>query len=39
MQQPDLVLNEVDDLQRYKDGELLIFLLNLSPEQEKFATW
>ncbi len=39
MQQPDLVLNEVDDLLRYKAGELLIFLLNLSPEQEKYATW
>jgi superfamily I DNA/RNA helicase/mRNA-degrading endonuclease RelE of RelBE toxin-antitoxin system len=39
MQQPDLVLNEVDDLQRYKNGELLVFLLNLSPEQEKYATW
>ena len=39
MQQPDLVLNEVDDLLRYKDGELLVFLLNLSPEQEKYAIW
>ncbi len=39
MQQPDLVLYEVDDLLRYKAGELLIFLLNLSPEQEKYATW
>ncbi len=39
MQQPDLVLNEVDDLLRYKSGELLIFLLNLSPEQEKYVTW
>jgi superfamily I DNA/RNA helicase/mRNA-degrading endonuclease RelE of RelBE toxin-antitoxin system len=39
MQQPDLVLSEIDDLLRYKDGELLVFLLNLSPEQEKYATW
>ncbi len=39
MQQPDLVLKEVDDLLRYKDGELLVFLLNLSPEQEKYALW
>ena len=39
MQQLDLVLNEVEDLLRYKEGELLAFLLKLSPEQEKFATW
>ena len=39
VQQPDLVVSEVDDLLRYKEGELLAFLLKLSPEQEKFATW
>lgn len=39
MQQPDLVLSEVDDLLRYKEGELLTFLLKLSPEQEKYAHW
>ncbi len=39
MQQPDLVLDEIDDLLRYKEGELLTFLLKLSPEQEKYATW
>ena len=39
MQQPDLVLNQVDDLLRYKEGELLAFLLNLSPEQEKYVHW
>lgn len=39
MQQPDLVLNEVDDLLRYKEGELLAFLLQLSPEQEKYVNW
>jgi len=39
LQQPDLVLNEVDDLLRYKEGELLSFLLKLSPEQEKYAHW
>ena len=39
MQQPDLVLNDVEDLLRYKAGELIAFLLKLSPEQEKFATW
>jgi superfamily I DNA/RNA helicase/mRNA-degrading endonuclease RelE of RelBE toxin-antitoxin system len=37
--QPDLVLREVDDLLRYKEGELLTFLLKLSPEQEKYARW
>src|SRR5260221_5262781 len=39
MQQPDLVLNEVDDLLRYKEGELLSFLLKLSPEQERYVSW
>ncbi|MBA2681837.1 MAG: UvrD-helicase domain-containing protein [Ktedonobacteraceae bacterium] len=39
MQGPDLVLNDVDDLLRYKDGELLAFLLKLSPEQERAANW
>ncbi len=39
MQEPDLVLNDVDDLLRFRDGELLNFLLKLSPEQEKYATW
>ncbi len=39
MQEPDLVLNDVDDLLRFKDGELLNFLLRLSPEQEKYALW
>jgi len=39
MQQPDLVLNAVDDLLRYKEGELLAFLLKLSPEQEKYTRW
>ncbi len=39
MQQPDLVLAKVDDLLRYKEGDLLAFLLKLSPEQEKYAHW
>ena len=39
MQQPDLILHEVDDLLRYKEGELLAFLLKLSPEQEKYVNW
>jgi superfamily I DNA/RNA helicase/mRNA-degrading endonuclease RelE of RelBE toxin-antitoxin system len=39
VQQPDLVLNEPADLLRYRDGELLGFLLKLSPEQEKLVGW
>lgn len=39
LQQPDYLLNEVDDLLRYKEGELLGFLLRLSPEQERFVSW
>jgi superfamily I DNA/RNA helicase/mRNA-degrading endonuclease RelE of RelBE toxin-antitoxin system len=37
--QPDYVLTDVDDLLRYKEGELLSFLLKLSPDQEKYVTW
>jgi superfamily I DNA/RNA helicase/mRNA-degrading endonuclease RelE of RelBE toxin-antitoxin system len=37
MQDPDWVLHEVDDLLRFKEGELLGFLLKLSPEQEKYV--
>lgn len=39
MQQPDLRLHDVDDLVRFKDGELLGFLLKLSPDQERYVTW
>lgn len=39
MQQPDLILNDIDDLVRYKEKELLAFLLKLAPEQEKYASW
>jgi len=39
LQQPDYVLNDVQDLLRYKEGELLGFLLKLSPEQEKYVQW
>ncbi|HEX9620252.1 MAG TPA: UvrD-helicase domain-containing protein [Polyangiaceae bacterium] len=38
-EQADLVLERVDDLWRYKQGELLGFLLKLNPEQERFVTW
>lgn len=37
--QPDYIVPEVNDLLRYKEGELLGFLLRLSPAQEKFVTW
>jgi superfamily I DNA/RNA helicase/mRNA-degrading endonuclease RelE of RelBE toxin-antitoxin system len=39
VQQPDYVLQQVDDLLRFKEGELLGFLLKLSPEQEKYVNW
>src|SRR5947209_1933281 len=39
LQQPDYLLTDVNDLLRYKEGELLGFLLKLSPEQEKYVTW
>ena len=40
MQQPEfLVPNGSDDLLRMKEGELIPFLLRLSPEQEKYVTW
>jgi mRNA-degrading endonuclease RelE of RelBE toxin-antitoxin system len=35
----DLVVNQPDDLLRYREGELLGFLLRLNPEQEKFVAW
>ncbi len=37
--QPDHLLSHVEELQRYKNGELLGFLLRLAPEQEKAANW
>jgi superfamily I DNA/RNA helicase/mRNA-degrading endonuclease RelE of RelBE toxin-antitoxin system len=36
--QPDY-LTSVEDLQRYKDGDLLGFLLVLSPEQQRYVIW
>lgn len=39
MQQPTFLVEDSDDLIRYKDGELLGFLLKLSPEQERFVSW
>jgi mRNA-degrading endonuclease RelE of RelBE toxin-antitoxin system len=37
--QPDLVVVHPDDLLRFREGELLGFLLRLNTEQEKFVTW
>ena len=39
LQQPTYHVNDLDDLMRYKEGELLGFLLRLSPEQERFVSW
>ncbi len=39
LEQPSLAVHDVTDLLRFKDGELLSFLLKLSPEQEKFVSW
>jgi superfamily I DNA/RNA helicase/mRNA-degrading endonuclease RelE of RelBE toxin-antitoxin system len=39
LQEPDYVTGEVDDLLRFKEGELMGFLLKLSPEQEKLVSW
>lgn len=39
LQQPDLLTGDVSDLLRFKEGELLGFLLKLDPEQEKYVDW
>ena len=39
LQQPDLIAQSASDLLRFKEGDLLGFLLKLNPEQEKFVTW
>lgn len=38
-EQDYLLPESADSLLRYKEGELLAFLLKLSPEQEKYVTW
>lgn len=35
--QPDYVVGEVNNLLRYKEGDLLGFLLKMSPEQEEYV--
>ena len=39
LQQPDFIAQDTADLLRFKEGDLLGFLLKLNPEQEKFVTW
>lgn len=39
LQQPDFLAGDVNDLLKFKQGDLLGFLLKLNPEQEKFVTW
>ena len=39
LQEPDLMLNQVNDLARFKEGELLGFLLKLSNDQKKYVQW
>jgi superfamily I DNA/RNA helicase/mRNA-degrading endonuclease RelE of RelBE toxin-antitoxin system len=39
LEEKELVANTVDDLFRYRDGDLLAFLLRLSTEQEKYVSW
>lgn len=39
LSQPSFVTGSPDDLLRFKEGDLLGFLLKLNPEQEKFVTW
>jgi len=39
LQQPDFLTGDVSDLLRFKEGELLGFLLKLDPEQEKYVDW
>lgn len=39
LQEKELIADSVDELLRYRDGDLLGFLLRLSAEQEKFVAW
>lgn len=39
LKQPSFVTGSSDDLLRFKEGDLLGFLLKLNSEQEKFVTW
>ncbi len=37
--QPDLVVHDTQDLVRFREGELIAFLLKLDPAQEKLTRW
>jgi superfamily I DNA/RNA helicase/mRNA-degrading endonuclease RelE of RelBE toxin-antitoxin system len=39
VEQPSFVTGPVDNLLRFKEGDLLGFLLKLDQEQEKYVTW
>lgn len=39
LEQPDFLTGDVSDLLRFREGELLGFLLKLDPEQEKYVGW
>ncbi|BAU14383.1 UvrD/REP helicase [Leptolyngbya sp. NIES-3755] len=39
LQQPDFLAGDVDNLLKFKEGDLVGFLLKLNSEQEKFVTW
>ena len=39
MQQPDFVAQRPEDLERYREGDLLGFLLKLDEEQAELASW
>jgi superfamily I DNA/RNA helicase/mRNA-degrading endonuclease RelE of RelBE toxin-antitoxin system len=39
LSQPSFLTGSTDDLLRFKEGDLLGFLLKLNAEQEKFVTW
>ncbi|MBM7568082.1 3'-5' exonuclease [Paenibacillus sacheonensis] len=39
MQQPDLIVFDTNDLIRYKEGDLLGFLLRLDADQERLVDW
>uniref|UniRef100_B8HYW2 DNA 3'-5' helicase n=1 Tax=Cyanothece sp. (strain PCC 7425 / ATCC 29141) TaxID=395961 RepID=B8HYW2_CYAP4 len=39
LQQPDFLTGNLDNLLKFKEGDLLGFLLKLNPEQERFVTW
>lgn len=39
LNQPSFATGSPDELLRFKEGDLLGFLLKLNPEQERFVTW